>query len=160
MSITHDTNTINGATESTVAEIMTRPVKTISLNASVADTLRIMMKGITTLPVVDDSGHYVGIISRTDLMEALYEEDQQLARYIESEGLPNPTMIAAVDTCNERLVRELMSAQLTAATLRTTIKQACQLMSDNQIHHLPVVENGQNIVGIVSSLDLLNWFAQ
>ncbi|MEM9410699.1 MAG: CBS domain-containing protein [Planctomycetota bacterium] len=139
---------------------MSRSVKTIGLDSTVTECLELMVDGFNTLPVVDAQQRCVGVISRTDLTEALFLEDQQLTRFIESEGAVSLTFGSAIETCNERLVREMRSDQLVLVTLASTIKEACKLMSSNQVHHLPVVDDGQKVVGMVSSLDIVDWFAR
>lgn len=146
-------------TKTSVAAIMTRSVQTVEANDFIVEALRFMADGINSLPVVNHKGDCIGVLSRADLAEPLLKEDQQLAQIIESEGTPN-LFGSALETCNVRLVHELMSDQVRVVDETTSIKQACILMASNEIHHLPVVNQERKVVGIVSSLDLIQWFAQ
>ena len=143
--------------ETSLDSIMSRSMKVVRANDTVAEALRNMVDGENTLPVVDDFGRCIGILSRADLAESLYQEDQELARFLESEGAPLVTF-GVTETCNERQVRELMSEQVTTALATTTARDACALMAHHSIHQLPVVDANQRLIGIVSSLDLLGIF--
>lgn len=62
------------ATE-TAADLMTTPVVTISMDASPAAALRLMMQhGVKRLPVVDDEGRLVGLLGRASLLCGLINE--------------------------------------------------------------------------------------
>lgn len=70
----------------TAADIMTTPVNTISLDASIEDAATVMVSNrANPLPVVDDNGRMVGIISRTDILGVIEEMELQLER----EGAPD-----------------------------------------------------------------------
>lgn len=58
--------------ETTVADVMTESVETITANLSLTEAAAMMTNfGIKHLPVVDRDGDYVGMISTTDLTTAL-----------------------------------------------------------------------------------------
>lgn len=68
----------------TAEDIMTTPVNTISADASVEDAATVMVSNrANPLPVVDDSGRMVGIISRTDILGVIEELEMQLEREAE-----------------------------------------------------------------------------
>ncbi len=57
-----------------ISEVMHTPVVTISPDAHLANAVDQMMElGIGCLPVADDGGHLLGIITETDLLRALRE---------------------------------------------------------------------------------------
>jgi CBS domain-containing protein len=63
-----------GATE-TAADLMTTPVLTITMNASPAAALRLMMQhGVKRLPVVDENDRLVGLLGRASLLQGLMSE--------------------------------------------------------------------------------------
>lgn len=60
-------------------DIMTTPVNTISPDASIEDAATVMVSNRSNpLPVVDETGKMVGIISRTDLLRVFEELELQL----------------------------------------------------------------------------------
>ncbi len=67
----------------TVAEAMTAPPITIRPGAEVAEAARLMTeREVNRLPVVDESGALVGIVSRADLVRAFVRPDDDLEREI------------------------------------------------------------------------------
>lgn len=70
--------------ETPVWQIMSSPVVTVPLDASVQDCMRLMTeRRIRHLPVVED-GHVLGMISIGDLVKAVIEEQQQTIEQLES----------------------------------------------------------------------------
>lgn len=53
------------------------------------------------------------------------------------------------------LVGERMTPNPTLVTNRATVGQALELIEQHRVRHLPVVDDGENLVGIVSEKDLL-----
>lgn len=56
----------------------------------------------------------------------------------------------------DTLVSEIVSPDFMVATPASTIEQCMRMMTENRVRHLPVVE-GDQLVGIVSIGDLVNW---
>lgn len=67
----------------TAADLMTTPAVTISPKARLVEAARLMHeKSIKRLPVVDDDGQVVGIVSRGDLLKVFQREDVDIRREI------------------------------------------------------------------------------
>jgi CBS domain-containing protein len=65
-------------------DIMTTPVNTISPDASVEDVATLMVSNRSNpLPVVDETGKMIGIVSRTDVLAIFEELDMQLEKSLE-----------------------------------------------------------------------------
>lgn len=63
----------------TVADVMSKPAVTIGPDQSLFDAARLMdRRGVKRLPVVDDEGYLVGIISRGDLVRAMTRDDRDI----------------------------------------------------------------------------------
>ena len=56
----------------------------------------------------------------------------------------------------ETRVRDIMTAQVLFVTPNHSIDECMRLMSMRRVRHLPVLE-GENVVGMVSMGDLVNW---
>jgi CBS domain-containing protein len=73
----------------TAADLMTRPAITIGPDASVAEAARIMYdRRVKRLPVVNASGHLLGIISRADVLAVFSRPDDQIRDEIVHRVLP------------------------------------------------------------------------
>jgi CBS domain-containing protein len=52
-------------------------------------------------------------------------------------------------------VKEIMTSPIIGVDPEQTIFECAREMSEHQIHHLPVIDNNKNIVGMVSATDFL-----
>jgi CBS domain-containing protein len=67
----------------TAAEAMESPAITVKARATVTEAARLMTEnGIKRLPVVDDEGALIGIVTRTDLVRAFTRTDEEIEREI------------------------------------------------------------------------------
>lgn len=70
----------------TAAEAMSSPALHVGPNASVARAATLMVeKGVNRLPVVDEAGVVVGIVTRSDLVKAFTQSDAEIEREIREE---------------------------------------------------------------------------
>ena len=56
----------------------------------------------------------------------------------------------------DTLVSDILSSQLHVAMPDSTVEECMRIMTQNRVRHLPVM-NGDELVGIVSIGDLVNW---
>jgi acetoin utilization protein AcuB len=64
----------------TVKQVMTHPVVTVAQHQPVIEAVKIMIaRKFSSLPVVDDDGHLVGILTETDIFQMLVEIAEQVA---------------------------------------------------------------------------------
>jgi CBS domain-containing protein len=125
--------------QKTVQEWMHQGVITCRLDTPIHEVATTMdTKDISALVVVDDHGDAVGVISRTDLVNA---------RFIEPYLKHWPGMTA----------EHLMSRPVISVAPETDIREAVRMLQEKRIHRLVVIENsGSHIrpVGILSVTDL------
>jgi len=119
---------------STVLKLKGHDVVTVAPHQTVASVVKVLTQNrIGAVPVIDESGQLVGIISERDIIRAI-SEHAEAALTLHAEQL----MTREVRTCSseDRLV-DLM-----------------QVMTVQRIRHLPVVQNGA-LHGIVSIGDVV-----
>lgn len=74
---------LNKARATTAAGLMSRPPITVEPGTTVAEAARLAAKaGVKRLPVVDDAGRPVGIVTRSDLLEVFLRTDEEIRREV------------------------------------------------------------------------------
>ncbi|MFJ1708881.1 CBS domain-containing protein [Kitasatospora sp. NPDC088346] len=84
----------------TAGQMMSEPAVTVHTQSPTAEAGRAMARGhLKRLPVVDEEGFLVGIVSRGDLLKIHLRTDEDLAGHVRVELLAalHPTQAAAVD---------------------------------------------------------------
>ena len=121
-----------------VGQLMTRDPLVVADGAPLVDAAEMMDTfDVTGLPVVDDEGGVVGVISQMDLVRAA------ATRHLWS-GWPG------------LVVRHLMTAPAITVTPETSLEDAARLMEREHIHRLVVVGlGGRTPIGVLSLTDLV-----
>jgi CBS domain-containing protein len=137
-------------------QIMTRKVTTVKPDTSVVEAANIMLlRHISGLPVVDDSGRLVGIISESDFMRRS-EIGTQSPRIRWLDFLMGAGK-TALDFVREhgRKVGEIMTqGDICTVTEDKPLEELVRLMERHNVKRVPVVQ-GDRLVGIVTRSDLL-----
>lgn len=148
----------------TVADVMTRDPITARPETPLNEVIQILaQKRISGLPVVDETGKLVGVISETDLM------------WRESGATP-PPYIMLLDSViylenPARYERELHKAlgatvkevmtdhHVVTITPEKPLRDAAQLMHERGVHRLPVLDNHEQVIGILTRGDIVRAMA-
>jgi CBS domain-containing membrane protein len=126
-----------------VRDLMSRPVKTLGRNDKLSIAKEVMnAERIRHLPVVEDDGSVVGILSQRDLFL------NALVRALGFGSAAESRMLQGM------LVKEAMTADVVTTTPDAAVTAAAQVMVDRKIGCLPVVEHGA-LVGILSESDIV-----
>ena len=140
-------------------DVMTRKVVSIRPNASIAEMVRLMLDNrISGLPVIDDHGELVGIVTEGDcLRRAETGTERKRPRWLEF--IIGPSRLAAEYIhAHSRKVAEVMTQAPITITEDTALDDIVHLMETHRIKRLPVVRD-RKVVGIVSRADLLHALA-
>jgi CBS domain-containing protein len=125
-----------------VTEIMTRKVTCASRDLSVDAVIELMVREhIGSLPVVDEAGGPVGMLTKQDLVEQLLVGDTTVGD-------------RAFATANE-----LMMPLALSLGEHATVAHAAALMAAEDVHHVPIVDANGRLIGIVSTMDVVRWLA-
>ena len=141
------------------SDVMSSYVVTTTSGACVQDVAKIMIENrISAVPVVDEQGVLIGIISEGDLMrraEAGTERRRPwwLRMLVGSEAL-------AFEYVKEhsRKISDLMTRDVVAAAPGTPLHEIAALLEKHAIKRVPIVEKGK-LIGIVSCANLLRALA-
>jgi CBS domain-containing protein len=140
------------------ASIMTRSLVSIEPEASIMKAIRLMLQGrISGLPVVDDKGALIGIVTEGDLLRrAELGTQRRRPRWLEfliGPGLANEY----VHACG-RKVSEVMTTKVHVVAEDTPLDEIVHIMESRRVKRLPVINDGK-LVGIVSRANLLRALA-
>lgn len=138
-----------------VNEIMSDRVHTLNVNDTLKDALAMMLEHqLTTVPVVDLDHRCVGILSRSDMTELFLEQDGELSNMLDT-PLSMQRLYRSLETCDLRNVSELMTYEVVSIEDGKSLTEACQQMTRQRIHHMPVVDENGRLIGIVSTFDVV-----
>jgi CBS domain-containing protein len=148
-----------------VGDIMDPDPLTVQPHTPVEDVLRLMGEhNVPGLPVVNDSGRCVGIITEADLVLAGEEGDLHLPHYVQLFG--GFLFLERLSHFEERLrkaaaakARDLMTEDPDTISPHADVREAARKVSEGGHRRLPVVE-GDRLVGIVSRADILHALAR
>jgi len=133
------------ATKLKVADVMTRDVTTVFEESNLQQVLQILGPyRFRHLPVVDGQ-RLVGILSHRDLLQAT------------SRGLDKSAVAAVREArmLEETFVRDVMNTNVVTTRVDTSLSEAARSMLENRVGALPVVDENDELLGIVSETDLL-----
>ena len=133
-------------------DLMTRNVVTVSPAHSVWHAARIMLTGgVSGLPVVDDTGRLLGLITEGDLLRRTELGTSGLI--LDAGGSQNNAAREFVRSRSWK-VGDVMSPQVITVYEDTPVQKVAMLLGVHRIKRLPVMRNGR-LVGVVSRADLL-----
>jgi acetoin utilization protein AcuB len=138
-----------------VKDIMTRSPISIEPEAPLGTAIAVMVeRKVRHLPVVDDRGDVVGIITDRDLRSAVLEP--ALEEYLSATARRRLRGIAA--TFENLRVKDVMTCNPITTSPDISLTQAAALMLERHVGSLPVIENGK-LVGIITERDAVKALA-
>lgn len=141
------------------ADVMVSNVITVRPDNTVQDVAKILLaRRISAVPVVDEGGRLVGIISEADLIRRV-ETGTNRRRSSWLELLTgNAKLAEEYIKANARKVVDVMTQDVVTAAPDAPLKEIARLLEKHQIKRVPIVEDGK-VVGIVSRANLLQGLA-
>lgn len=132
-----------------VRDKMSTPPVTITPETPFQDALKLMREQrFRRLPVVNRSGELVGIISERDLLYAT----------------PSPANSLSVWELQYLLsqlqVQNIMTKGVVTTTADTPIEDAAEVMARRKIGGMPVVDENNYVLGVITETDIFNAFVQ
>ncbi len=120
----------------TVRDWMNDLVVFVDPDATVSEALALMRRRYIHSLIVSktEANPEYGILTSTDICDKIVAQER------------NPS---------ETKVREIMNAPLTVVTENMGLKECALIMREKKIHHLPVVNAGGAILGMISDTDFL-----
>jgi len=125
-------------------DIMTSPVITIRKDASVQAATNLMAeKQVKRLPVVDDQGNLVGIISRTDILTLV------ASNHVSSELFP------AIGGSNPRTAGDIMFRDVPTVDPDTPMNEVLNMILATPLRRVVVTDENKRVLGIIVDTDII-----
>lgn len=116
-----------------VASLMTNDVKTVTPETLVEDAADVMLGNeIGSVVVVDDDGELQGILTRTDFV----------------------AIVAGQKPKDQTPVKEYMTSDVLTGKAGDSIREVADRMTEVGIHHMPVVDEEEGLIGMITTSDL------
>ena len=136
-------------------DIMSSPVITVSSDSDVRETARKLLDNrISAVPVIDNAGKLVGIISEGDLMRREETGTQRPSSWWLSFFLDPERQTRSYIKSHSRRVSDVMTSHVVTVNEDTPLDEIADILSRKRIKRVPVLREGA-LVGIVSRADLL-----
>lgn len=131
-----------------IGERMSHPVITTTANVPIPEAHQLMrQRNIRRLPVVDEQGMLIGIVSDHDILNVS----------------PSPATSLSIwemnYLINEIKVKDVMTKDILTVEENDTLEKAARIMADNKIGGLPVVRD-DHPVGVITETDLFKIFLE
>jgi CBS domain-containing protein len=122
-----------------VAGLMSTDLQTVTPNTLVEDAGQVMREAdIGSVLVVDDENRLTGILTTTDFV----------------------TIVAESHPKAETSVLRYMSTDVVTASAQDGIRDAANVMIEHGFHHLPVVDEDEGVIGIITTTDLAGYLSR
>jgi acetoin utilization protein AcuB len=146
---THNLPLRKEETRMLVKDRMSSPALTIAPDMQFQDALTLMReRQFRRLPVTDGDGRLVGIVSERDLLYASPSSATSLS-------------IWEIHYLLSKIkVRSIMSTDVVTTTSETPLEDAAFLMADKKIGGLPVVDEHNRVIGVITETDIFKTFVE
>jgi CBS domain-containing protein len=136
-----------------VKDIMTKDVVSVKEGATLKEVNSILVKNdISGLPVVDEGGRVIGVITEDDLIRAILPSYQEITS--EEMFLQDAENIEKnASEASKRRVKDIMSKNPITVDEEMPVMKAGAIMLARKVKRLPVVRDGK-LVGVVSRTNI------
>jgi CBS domain-containing protein len=130
-----------------ISHIMAKQVQSVQKGQAISEVYKLMCNtGVHHVPVLDGT-QLVGLISFTDMMKL------DLALH----GVDAHTLSVVMD--QQFAIADVMSTTLETLGEQQTVRDAAEKLGEGNFHSLPVVTESGDLVGIVTSTDLIRYLS-
>jgi CBS domain-containing protein len=150
----------------TAAELMTPNPWSIRANATVKEAMAMLSdRGVSAAPVIDEAGRPVGVVSNSDLIVHERERldclerrpefyDPETLRTPQGERLPERGFQTV--QVDRTLVKDVMTPIVFSVPPEASAAKVVEEMRSLHVHRLFVVDHEGVLIGVVSTVDILN----
>lgn len=140
-----------------VRDLMTPHVLSVRPEQRLGEVARLMMdRDVRALPVVDDNGSLVGMVTHRELLKYLIPDFLQKTTSGKFRALPASFVAGAHSSVDPRglAVKDVMSRAVLCVSEDQTLSDVANLMNNKDVDRFPVVREGV-VVGFLTRADLI-----
>ncbi len=150
----------------TAKDIMTTPVISVTEDKTIQDVIDLIAEHcFSGVPVVNKDHEIIGIISDTDIIR--YSHETSVVPLTNLSGWVSPhadlsdlaTMRKGLESLHRSRVSKVMTKKVYTIKEDEPITEVAKIMNRRRINRLPVINNDNKLVGIVTRADLLQCMA-
>lgn len=131
-----------------IKHIMSSDIQAVQQGQYLSDVYQIMsQQSIHHVPILDQD-KLVGLVSFTDMMQLNFN----------FKGLDQEGLAQVID--QQFKITDIMSSHLTTLKHNQSVRDAVGLLADGGFHSLPVVDDQDRLVGMVTSTDLIRYLQE
>ncbi len=135
-----------------VNAVMTKDVITVSRDDDIDTAVRLLSENnVSGLPVIDDGRHVVGVISEADVLSTVGlnrgHSFTDIVKSLLGEIIPGKK--------TGEKVGDVMSSPPITIMPDTLVGEAARILTEKRIKRLPVVDNQNRLVGVISRADIV-----
>ena len=135
-----------------VTAVMTKEDVSVKTDDDITHAVRLFSEhNVSGLPVTDEGRHVVGVVSEADVLGSVGMERGHTFRDIMRRLLGDPLSGGR----KGEKVGDIMSAPPITVRPDADIGQAARILTERRIKRLPVVDNENRLVGIISRADIV-----
>jgi CBS domain-containing protein len=136
----------------TAADVMSRDVFCVGGDVEIGLVASLLVEtGLHSVPVVNEAGCPLGMLSMADLIRAAGHDDTRPAREHPLSLVPDRPFLTA---------RDAMRRITIGARLDDTLTEVAARMLAAGVDHVPVLDDDGRLVGMVTPVDIARWSAQ
>jgi CBS domain-containing membrane protein len=115
---------------------------------------------LSVLPVTDNQGQIVGILTNTDLIEITHDLQSDISALNYVTDTTREYLIKMImDQGDTTFVRDVMTSPVDTVTPNMNLVVAARKLVDKHYHHLPVVDEAGKPIAILSTSDFVRAIA-
>ncbi|KAB1185087.1 MULTISPECIES: CBS domain-containing protein [Haloferax] len=122
-----------------VARLMSTNLHTVTADTLVEDAAQLMLENnISSVIVVDEDNHLDGILTTTDFVR----------------------IVAKSQPKAQTTVERYMTTDVITADAQDPITDVAESMTKHGFHHMPVVDDDEGVIGMITTSDLASYLSQ
>lgn len=147
--------------DTTVEKVMSRTVITCSAETDVGEIAQLIWENdVSSIPVTEQ-GKVIGMVTDYDLISRQTEYDGPIYLpfidlYFQVPGTGDPEQLRRILATT---ARELMSYPVVTMRPEDTVQDAATIMYERRINAIPVVDQYEQLIGIITRADIVQMIA-